>query len=104
LILMFFFCILIFLSRVVLLFLKSHFWPFTEVVRKIGREVTRKSDGPRVVWRTGCNQQRNRPCALCFAFLVWYSVRARHTAIADTAVRPSQGRRSRNVITMVALS
>ena len=26
-------------------FLKTHFWPFTDVVRKIGREVTRKSDG-----------------------------------------------------------
>jgi hypothetical protein len=39
-----------------------------------------------------------------FAFLVWDSVRARHTSIAETAVRPSQGRRSKNVITMVALS
>jgi len=29
---------------------------------------------------------------------------ARHTAIAETAARPSQGRRSRNVMTMVALS
>jgi hypothetical protein len=36
--------------------------------------------------------------------LVWDSVRARHTSIAETAVRPSQGRRSRNVMTMVALS
>ena len=25
-----------------MLFLRSHFWAFTEVVRKIGREVTRK--------------------------------------------------------------
>jgi hypothetical protein len=38
------------------------------------------------------------------AFLVWDSVHARHTSIAETAVRPSQGRRSRNVMTMVALS
>jgi hypothetical protein len=29
---------------------------------------------------------------------------ARHTAIAETAARPSHGRRSRNVMTMVALS
>ena len=43
------------------------------------------------------------PPGVNFAFLVWDSVRARHTAIAETAVRPSQGRRSRNVITMVAL-
>ena len=28
--------------------MRTHFWPFTEVVRKIGREVTRKSDGPTV--------------------------------------------------------
>jgi hypothetical protein len=50
------------------------------------------------------NQQCNQPCEMYFAFLVWDSVRARHTSIAETAVRPSQGRRSRNVITMVALS
>ena len=31
-----------------LFILKTHFWPFTEVMRKIGREVTRKSDGPTV--------------------------------------------------------
>jgi hypothetical protein len=60
----------------------------------------RKARRLRVLWRTGCN----RPCAIYFAFLVWDSVRARHTAIAETAVRPSQGRRSRNVMTMVALS
>jgi hypothetical protein len=28
--------------------LESHFWPFTEVVRKIGREVTRKGERPTV--------------------------------------------------------
>ena len=39
-----------------------------------------------------------------FAFLVWDSVCPRHTAVAETAARPSQGRRSRNVMTMVALS
>ena len=27
---------------------ENHFWLFTEVVRKIPGEVTRKSDGPRV--------------------------------------------------------
>jgi hypothetical protein len=27
---------------------ESHFWPFTEEMRKIGRKVTRKSDGPTV--------------------------------------------------------
>ena len=32
--------------------LESHFWPFTEVMRKIGREVTRKSDGPTVLPRS----------------------------------------------------
>ena len=136
LILMVFSCILIFLFLSCFVISESHFRPFTEVVRKIGREVTRKRDGPtvaqrsrhqaeglrltrlaaavadhprkarrlRVVWRTGCNQQRNRPCAIYFAFLVWDSVRARHTAIAETAVRPSQGRRSRNVMIIVALS
>ena len=50
------------------------------------------------------SQQSSRLCAIYFAFLVWDSVRARHTSIAETAVRPSQGRRSRNVMTMVALS
>jgi len=39
-----------------------------------------------------------------FAFLVWDSVCARNTAIEETATRPSQGRRSRNVMTMVTLS
>jgi len=36
----------------------------------------------------------------------WFgnSVCARHSAMAETAARPSQGRRSRNVITMLALS
>jgi hypothetical protein len=29
---------------------------------------------------------------------------ARHTAIEETAARPSQGRRSRNVMTIVTLS
>jgi hypothetical protein len=43
-------------------------------------------------------------CAIYFAFLVWDSVRARHTSVAETAARPSQGRRSRNVMTVVALS
>jgi hypothetical protein len=42
-------------------------------------------------------QQRNRLCAIYFAFLVWDSAYARHTAIAEAAVRPNQGRRSRNV-------
>src|SRR5438552_19098958 len=51
LILMVFFCILVFLCLVVLLFVRSH-WPFTEVVRKIGRVVTRKSDGPTVAQRS----------------------------------------------------
>jgi len=32
------------------------------------------------------------------------SVCARHTAMAETAARPSQGRRSKNVMTMFALS
>jgi hypothetical protein len=32
--------------------LESHFWPFTDVMRKIGREVTRKSDGPTVLPRS----------------------------------------------------
>jgi hypothetical protein len=36
--------------------------------------------------------------------LLWDSVRARHTAMPETAARPSQGRRSRNVRTMLALS
>jgi hypothetical protein len=36
--------------------------------------------------------------------LVWDSVCARNTAIEETATRPSQGRRSRNVISMVTLS
>ena len=36
--------------------------------------------------------------------LVWDSVCARHTAMAETAARPSQGRRSRNVMAMLALS
>src|SRR5262245_638922 len=39
-----------------------------------------------------------------FAFSVWDSVCARHTAIEETATRTSQGRRRRNVMTMVALS
>jgi hypothetical protein len=43
-------------------------------------------------------------CAIYFASLVWDSVCACHTAIAETAVRPSQGTRSRNVMTMVTLS
>jgi hypothetical protein len=34
--------------------LRTHFWPFTEVMRKIRREVTRKGDGPTVAKdRTG---------------------------------------------------
>jgi len=49
-------------------------------------------------------QQRNRLCAIYFAFLVWDSVCARHNAIDEAAVRANQGRRSRNVMTMVALS
>ncbi len=57
-----------------------------------------------LVRRAKRSQQRNRLCAIYFALLVWDSVRARHSAIAETAVRPSQGRRSKNVITMVALS
>ena len=56
LILMVFFCILVFLCWFVLLFLRSHLRPFTEVLRKIGREVTRKNDGPAV-------GQRSRPRA-----------------------------------------
>ena len=43
-------------------------------------------------------------CAIYFASLVWDSVCACHTAIAETAARPSQGRRNRNVMIMVALS
>ena len=41
-----------------------------------------------------------------FILLAWFgiSVCARHTAVAETAARPSQGRRSRSVMTMVALS
>ena len=38
-----------------------------------------------------------------FAFSVWDSVCAPHIAIEETATRPSQGRRSRNVMTMLAL-
>src|SRR6476469_4801273 len=53
-----------------------------------------------LVWRV----ERNQQCAIYFAFLVWDSVRARHTSAAETAARPRQGRRSRNVMTMVALS
>jgi hypothetical protein len=54
-----------------------------------------------VVRRTERHQQRNRLRAIYFAFLVWDSVRARHTSIAETAPRPSQGRRSRNVMTFI---
>ena len=52
-------------------------------------------------------------CELCldrphghrsFAFSVWDSACARHTAIEETATRPSHGRRSSNVMTMVTLS
>ena len=57
-----------------------------------------------VVCRAECDQQRSRLRAIYLAFLVWDSVCARHTALAETAARPSQGRRSRNVMTMVALS
>jgi hypothetical protein len=39
-----------------------------------------------------------------FAFLLCVSVCSRHAAIAETAARPSQGSRSRNVIIIVALS
>jgi hypothetical protein len=60
--------------------------------------------GRAVVRRTERHRQRNRLRAIYFVFLVWDSVRARHTSIAETAPRPSQGRRSRNVMTMVALS
>jgi hypothetical protein len=31
----------------------KHFWPFTEVTRRIQREVTRKTDGPMVAQRSG---------------------------------------------------
>src|SRR5215472_2361080 len=52
-------------------------------------------------------------CELCldrphghpsFAFSVWDSVCASHTAIEEAAKRPSQGRKSRNVMTVVTLS
>jgi len=56
-----------------------------------------------VIRRPECGQQRNRLREIYFAFLVWDSVCARHTELAETAARPSQGRRSRNVMTMVAL-
>ena len=56
------------------------------------------------LWYGEPNAASSRLCAIYFAFLVWDSARARHTAIAEAAVRPSQGRRSRNVMTMVALS
>src|SRR5437660_7329156 len=48
--------------------------------------------------------QQSELCAIYFAFLAWDSVRARHIASAETAMRPSHGRRSRNVMTMFALS
>jgi len=34
--------------------------------------------------------------------LVWGSLCSRHTAIAETGARPSQGRRSRNVMTTLS--
>ena len=41
---------------------------------------------------------------LSFAFLPCVSMRSRHIAIADTAARPSQGRRSTKVTIIVPLS
>ena len=41
---------------------------------------------------------------LSFAFLPCVSMRSRHIAIADTAARPSQGRRSRKVMIIVPVS
>jgi hypothetical protein len=54
------------------------------------------------LWYSGT--ERNQLCAIYLAFLVWDSLCSSHTAIAETAARPSQGRRSRNVMTMLALS
>jgi hypothetical protein len=34
-----------------------------------------------------------------FCFMVWDSLRPRHTSIAETALRPSQGRRSKTYVT-----
>jgi hypothetical protein len=41
-----------------------------------------------VVCRAKCDQQRNRLCAIYFASWFWDSVRARHSAIAETAAPP----------------
>jgi hypothetical protein len=41
---------------------------------------------------------------LSFSFLPCVSMRSRHIAIADTAARPSQGRRSTKVIIIVPVS
>jgi len=41
---------------------------------------------------------------LSFAFLPCVSMRSRHIAIADTAARPSQGRRSTKVMIIVPVS
>ena len=52
-----------------------------------------------------CEPCLDRPHAhRSFAFSVWDSVCARHTSIEEIATRPSQGRRSRNVMTIVTLS
>jgi len=44
------------------------------------------------------------PSAIYFAFLVSDSVRPLHIAVAESAMRPSHGRRSRTVMTMLMLS
>ena len=69
-----------------MILVSSYFWPFTEVMRKIGREVT-----PKVEFRS-------------FAFPPCVSMCSRHIATADTAVRPSHGRSSRKVMIIVPLS
>src|ERR1051325_2577124 len=51
-----------------------------------------------------CRRQRNRATSNYFAFLASDSVRAFHITVAESAMLPSHGRRSRNVITMFALS
>jgi hypothetical protein len=67
---------------------KTHFRLFVEVMRKSRRELTAET------WLQ----------KFCFAFLFCVSMCSRHIAPADTAARPSQGRRSRKVMIIVPLS
>jgi hypothetical protein len=82
--------------------------PYEVLPRKDPRGVDLISDALPFgrLWYAEPNAASNAVDYAQFILLAWFgiSVCARHTSIAETAARPSQGRRSRNVMTMVALS